>query len=435
METHQVNDDNDSSCRPSNHSTKQKSRSSSPARRNSSSPSSKSGVRNNNEDQGEGRPSFYPTTNVPDNHVLLIPAEIDLEEQPISPTTSRSALNREDYGANDVDDDDSSSASSEAESLLMHPSEMKFSLVSNALFLLGSGLQTYMAAWDVMAATGNQNNSSSDPLYNSYKDDDDMKQALEDGETADNNAHQRTSLYQTLYSMGPFLFIVNAMVDVRWALGGSQVSGLSFVQIARFWWTSLGEREHVSSMLQTWDLSIAVFFGFGAIFEFYSTLVDDDNVHGKGYTIGYYVNMVSMHTYLISGLLAIQKDRALLCAFGRSPSRCLMSVGVLLFLMGSVLDCVISYLYDPELLTDNIISEVTLTACNLSSSVLWFIDAILYIWADCLIFSIFTKLVKIFQSARRRLPQRTLHRRAISSQLSMPLVPPPRRNNSFDQAR
>ena len=320
------------------------------------------------------------------------------------------------------DDNDSSSTSSSSSSEhppLADPGDMKYSLSSNLLFLLGAALQTYIAAWDLVAAKKEETSAD--------EKDDDQRSLVTDDEKGNS---ETSGFYQVLNSLGPFLYILNAFVDVWWALASSRcflsssLRNLSFVQFMQIGSQSGNVHLDYDTINQIWDLNIAVFFGIGAILEFYSTFFDEDDIRARRYTTGYYINMVSMHTYLISGLLAAQKDRALLCTIARSPARCFVSLGILLFLMGSILDCVISYLYDPELQSENIISKVTLAACNFSSSALWFADAFFYVWADCLIFGVFSKMILKYRAAKQWARKRTMARseREYSSQLSMPLI-------------
>ena len=67
-------------------------------------------------------------------------------------------------------------------------------------------------------------------------------------------------------------------------------------------------------------------------------------------------------------------------------AKLLMELGGIFFLIGSTVDVVVAYLYDPAVAN---ISPAILAAANLSSSLLWFVDSLFYIAADCIIYSLF----------------------------------------------
>ena len=289
----------------------------------------------------------------------------------------------------------SSSSSSSSSESLAHPEDMKYSLCSNLLFLVGASIQTYLAIWDVVDATADAADSAEEDDKNA------ATEYLDD--FLDHDVSSR--VYYLLNSMGPFLFILNAIVDVKWATtlppsrdGGLELHGHISSVFRGLPFRAVLNREEGAYTVEAdvlgklWDLASAVTFGLGASLEFYGTFFDDDDpnaVHAKGFFLtGYRVNMIAMHIYLISGLLAVHKDRSLICYPGGSIARRLIACGMMLFLMGSILDCVISYLYDPELVSNNILSELTLSWCNLSSNLLWNVDAIFYVMADCLLFSV-----------------------------------------------
>lgn len=305
----------------------------------------------------------------------------------------------------------STSSNSNAETVA-HPEDMKYSLCSNLLFLVGASIQTYVAIWDVADATSadpeNDDKSASVDFMDDIFDHDDLS----------------SRIYYLLNSLGPFLYMVNAIVDIKFATtlrssptrgggGGGNTTTIAAVNISN---TGSEEQGQISSFLsdllhggvmdreegisethimeKMWDLASAITFGVGATLEFYGTFFDDAEEENTAadegsYFPSYIVNILSMHIYLISGLIATHKDRELICYPGGSISRRLIACGMMLFLMGSILDCVISYLYNPTLAHDHILSDLSLSWCNLLSTLLWNVDAIFYVMADFLLFSVY----------------------------------------------
>lgn len=322
---------------------------------------------------------------------------------------------RDQYRRHQEDEDDNSSVSSSSSASsvdsLGDAEDMKFSLCSNLLFLVGASMQTYIAVWDLEdaesdAATGsspeddgNNNNNNNAEFMDDFLDHDVL----------------RSRIYTVLNRLGPLLFILNAIVDIKWAMvlpavsldyttppttnGSEQEARRNLFPTFRGlpYWAIITRQEGTSLdndiSGKLWDLAVAFTFGLGALFEFYSTFIDDDDdakndEHTTGVLLaGYRVSMVSVHIYLISGLLTVHKERVLVCYPGGSKIRRLKACGMMLFLTGSINDVVLSYLYNPQLVADNIVSEVTLAWCNLCSTILWNTDAIFYVLADYLLLS------------------------------------------------
>jgi len=356
---------------------------------------------------------------------------------------------------NDYDDDQSvisssSSENSEDENLASNnPQDMMYSLSSNVLFLVGASIQTGMAIWDVTNAFYDENYGPDDDQPDEVMDDG----HLNDDPTTDNKSSRM--LYNVLNSAGPFVFIGNAMVDVLWALtlppaadgrGQHRSAWAAFRNLPL--WDMMIRRQHdvqveEEIMEKFLDFATGVTFGIGAVLEFYSTFFDDGDdddsditvisspvVHNNQQHLAakryYKVNMIAMHTYLISGLLVVHKDRSLLCYPGGSLARRLIACGMILFLMGSILDCVISYLFNPALVASShnaIITDVTLALCNLCSTLLWNANAILYVTADILVFPICqTKLCRPVRSFWVWLKQHCMRRTdQVISSLELPV--------------
>lgn len=251
------------------------------------------------------------------------------------------------------DDDESSSSSSSSSSSrsLVDVRDCGWSLASNSLFLAGSAIQAYLALWEL--------------LQEGEADDDAVSSGLDD-EDENGDAYDRDDYMATFAST---LFVVNALVDLAWVRAGGSC-----------------RRGDDDSRR---DISSAATFGIGAALEAVSTLFPGDEDLRQ-----YGSNMLSCHVYLLSGLLSIRGHSSSLAY--RSPAEAFMSLGLLLFAAGSLIDVVMSYLYDPELSN---ISTLTLARCNLASSLLWLLDAIFYMTADFILYSVPGKIVRLCQGS------------------------------------
>lgn len=117
----------------------------------------------------------------------------------------------------------------------------------------------------------------------------------------------------------------------------------------------------------------AIFFGIAAWIDFWACLSDN---------INYDANLVAIMTstlYLFSAISSVSglewniSNQALVLGF----------MGECLFVIGSILDCVTSYVSDPDLIN---LSQTDIHILAFVSSVLWVIDAFLYLVADIIIY-------------------------------------------------
>jgi len=367
-------------------------------------------------------------------------------------------------------------------------------MISNLMFLTGASIQTYTAICDLKdsradASMDDDDDSTDDDYVYTFGDD----------------------TYYVLYSLGPLLYILNACIDIRWQLDliSSPISLLS-----KFWcWCCILnnhskesspsndreitlEEQHeqyekvkattqesdrnfdndeisLSTFRSTtasqyesernetyWGLVVAFIFLAGALFEFYSTFLDDyyedfDDYDDDTYLIkeekkrplyvsNYKTEFIGMHLYMLSGIIDLWSKRnscrsddrnnmscdirrlffcfrqkcqdkdsdkttisreisssslsssssssSLLLSSNRIAKFCIF-LGTILFVLGTLMDCTISILYDPEqrhVLDPNktvVLDEVVLDTISLISSLFWYVDAILYIIADFLLYS------------------------------------------------
>jgi len=317
--------------------------------------------------------------------------------------------------------DDSRSSSSSSSSSSWAPNDyvdLRYSVTSNMFFFAGACCQTIMSVWDLRGAIADANGEN------------------DDDSTDDDNYVYTTSdkVYYFLYTLGPFLYLLNACTEIRWALAywncPSCCSQSEAVTEAVT--VSTGERDDIAngsgsvssystepaevSREECWrELMGGIIFGVGALFEIYSTLLDDvyedaDDYDDDAYLLkvarkrgffvsNYKMNMVAMHLYLLSGILDLVshrrgQSRRWNLSDSESFSAFIMFLGTLFFVIGTCMDAVLSYFYDPEFMhgidphgrLD--ISDLALARSDLTSSILWNLDAICYIIADILIYGL-----------------------------------------------
>jgi len=350
--------------------------------------------------------------------------------------------------------------------------EMKFTMASNLAFLLGASMQTYTSIVDFI-----------DVKNDAMEDDDDnydghMSYTLSD------------KMYYVFYSLGPFFYIINFIIDVFWLMSRTgSLSSLTFQfpfihfesnefptqveypeQQADYRRVtevdmnicqdsdSFDDESRCSTIESSagsfdqtniaWEIAALIFFGLGAFLEFYGTLLDDYfagedgkdddayliNLEEKStwYTSYYKIEFLGMHFYLLNGLIMLMSQRNSYRSgfqFGGCRSKHIFSqeyngeavniymestnpmessnrlaqffmfLGVILFVCGTLMDCSIAWLSDPEIRKDfglntkfvSDLNRVTLSTFDLISSLLWNIDAVLYICADFLLYSLHKK--------------------------------------------
>uniref|UniRef100_A0A7S4K901 Uncharacterized protein n=1 Tax=Odontella aurita TaxID=265563 RepID=A0A7S4K901_9STRA len=242
--------------------------------------------------------------------------------------------------------------------------ETKWSLASNTAFLLGSMLQTLPATWDLLELCAEGG-------------DDDAENVDSDRDSA------REHLYFFLTASGAFLYLVNALIDLAWATSGQERrAGRSWCQF-----------DHDVR----WEVWSAVAFGVGAAREFVGAVVfsrsgdddDDDDLAPEESRAAARNNVLSMSTYLISGVLSLKGRGALTCtacwscrrSLKRNIVAILVEVGEILFIFGSVADLALAFL-DNRTVVD--VPELTLAWGNFVSSLMWLVDAVLLLLSECI---------------------------------------------------
>ena len=190
---------------------------------------------------------------------------------------------------------------------------------SNVFFLSGSVLYVWIAMCDLM--------SPGDETY-------------EDSRRVSLLVNASWSLYDILTTAAPFMYIINAVFEFRSA----------FV-----------ENLH-------WELAVSTIFGMAALMDMVGTLVS-----GSGsLRLAALPSIMAVHFYFIQAILAFcgssfRYDNQIACLF--------QSGGYLLFLVGSFMDVLVSYM-------DSKVWNVA--DWDMVSSSLWLVDALFFIIADIL---------------------------------------------------
>lgn len=301
----------------------------------------------------------------------------------------------------------------------------KSKLAPHLFFLVGSSIQLFLSLCDLRDS---RRDAQWDAEHLDWTDDDygssNNNTSNEGGNQGGNDDYGASggsisaNMYAVLYSMGPLLYLCNAFIDAKGALGkgGEPDNNCHDLRYGRNQFKQCiglgneatlrgrdqeGRREQGADE-KLWELWVGCSFGLGAALELTSTLLPDLLGDSDGsQTAAARISVVSMHIYLLSGLLHLPDARKELqklhhgdtgMQLAASTSFCASSSIVhflsvsktAMFIAGSFLDCTISYIYDPDLVSESALSEVSKAWCSLSSTLLWNICAIFCVIAECL---------------------------------------------------
>ena len=202
---------------------------------------------------------------------------------------------------------------------------------SNLSFFVGSGFYVWTAIMDWQWIIKLEN---SDDDYYAYYD--------------PNLVHFELNLYSWFSIFGALFMILNAVLDFFLTIHAARSS-----DVKTFW-----HRDITSDMLS------AIAFGVAASIDFWATF-QSGNVLDLLNT----ASIVSANIYLLSAIFSL---------IGKPMCKCYTSdgmlafIGDLLFLLGSLIDVVISFLFDPEIARVN---GKILYRSSAISSFLWLTDA------------------------------------------------------------
>ena len=242
---------------------------------------------------------------------------------------------------NNDDDDENSIESLEYEKNVL----LKFSFPSNIFFLIGSACYIILSVMDFKWA----DYYSDDGYYYKYVSNEEEE------------VSSKIDYYSCLSILGSVLFFMNATIDMS----------LCFYHV----------KTDETNELTLWhkelrvDSSSAFFFGCGALMDLSRALAsppEEPNADASGM-----LDIVSSHLYFFSAVCAMTG-----LTFDRKNKVAMLNLtGDVMFMVGSLIDIIVSYISDPDIVTANYHIFLRLW---LFSSVLWFVDAALYLLANCL---------------------------------------------------
>lgn len=258
--------------------------------------------------------------------------------------------------------------------------KMNFTKTSNLLFLVGAFCQLLVAIWDLKDAK-----------------DIAFKATALDGNPADDNDYTITATDKAsylFYTLGPALYGGKALLDIR---------------------RSLQARSH-SRNDQRWNVVAGVIFCLGAMFAIYDSILYDaheeqDDADDDGYLLAvatsrswfgseFKMNIISTHLYLISGAIFLSLHTGCfhgwqqILSINAPPLQLayrILICGTICFVMGAIMDALLSYFYDPQILDkidhDDAIpaTDLGLAKAKFASTFLWTLAPTMYILVDVLV--------------------------------------------------
>jgi hypothetical protein len=228
--------------------------------------------------------------------------------------------------------------------------ELYFSIPSNLLFLFGSICYTILSILDL------EWESNDDSAQDDVTNDDGQEE-----EEEDTSGYLSTvfSFYVYISLIGASLFVLNALVDM---------SQCFFLQKSNFK-KAFCHQEFLACA------SSALLFGCAAMLDLMNSI--SVNVFSRYGDDAGYMNIVSAHLYLMSAICAMMNTNTISIYSGTHEM--LNVAGDIMFMVGSLIDVIISYISDPDIVASN---QHILLRLGMLSSVLWVIDALFYLVAD-----------------------------------------------------
>lgn len=293
--------------------------------------------------------------------------------------------------------------------------------LANLLFFVGACCQTITTVWDWTSdktATDNgtyieyyydddngDNAGGNDDVYGYiYNNDDATKAAAAATTTTTTTTPSPAAVYLAsdqlhyfLFTLGPVLYLGVALLQMRRSM-----------QKMSTYCNCASSSGHSGSSSPWLGLMAAMIFGMAAMCEIYSTILDDvfqtedswidDAYHSQlaanrpWFASNYKMTMIAMHLYLVSGMMYFESLRR--------PQQSLLSTtpvdtsimkityirlsGTLLFMVGTLMDCLLTYIDDPQTLHGADVSHnyLFLDKFNAISSILWNVAAGMFVLAD-----------------------------------------------------
>ncbi len=217
-------------------------------------------------------------------------------------------------------------------------------LLSNISFFAGSGCSVITSIWDFQWFSNLQ--QLDDDYYYYYYDCEKNNSAYCDGIVS-----FTLDSYTILSILGSCLMIANATLDLY------QCKLLSMHnELHSIWHSAIRS-----------DFLAASSFGVAAIIELTALFLTGDVVH-----LVYVASIASSHLYLLSAILSLMNTQLCHCHVHLSRGTKLRHFGDWLFLIGSLIDTIISIASDPDVIKVN---GWVLCGLNVLSSILWLCDA------------------------------------------------------------
>jgi|AntRauTorckE5430_2_1112549.scaffolds.fasta_scaffold05917_2 hypothetical protein len=199
----------------------------------------------------------------------------------------------------------------------------------------------------------------------------------------------------TMFLLGSLCYVMLSVVDLlEWEKSNSLDDDASSISIFDHFYTNVGIigalllilnvaidicrcfNLYVTSQLSLChedlraDISSAFFFGCAAFVDLWVALPSHHSVRFDAD-----LGVISAHLYFFSAVCAMT-------GLAYDPSNTVVMLnfkGDIMFMFGSLIDLVVSYISDPDIVDSN---QRILLALGLLSSILWFADACLYLLAD-----------------------------------------------------
>lgn len=169
------------------------------------------------------------------------------------------------------------------------------------------------------------------------------------------------SPYKAVAGMAALCYVFDALVDIAQLPSAQSTHHLM---------------HNVRRNIPCIELSVGVTFGLSAILEFFSSVTTTSDNDDSDSSVSKRLHVTALHIYLLNCLLLLIGKRFTM----NSISTSLEVVGDVLFVTGSVNDVFLAYWYRKE--HDEEATEARAMG-DLFSAILWLIDAMLYIIADC----------------------------------------------------
>ena len=223
--------------------------------------------------------------------------------------------------------------------------EVSSIVTSNILFLTGSLLFLWIAIWSLMD-NGEENTND----HSAIREDDELPRNILAWDS-----------WQILTAAAPFCFLVDAVVDMRYAF-----------QLIRHDYTPsrFGQDPR-------WEIGISLLFGMAASCDFVAAVV----VSNADTWTNYVPSSLAVHLYMLMAIFALWSRNVQ----GQTYATRWYQAADMMFFLGSLIDVILSYIEKPHISSD---LTTILQRWSVVSASLWLVNSILYIVADTHLFKL-----------------------------------------------